>query len=159
MRLIDPDIELVACGSSNAQMPTFGAWEAEVLTHCYDEVDYISLHAYYEERDGDTASFLASAVDMDHFIESVIATADAVRARGRHRKRINLSFDEWNVWSTRASSAARPEREQTSPGPSTRDSVRASTASPTRWWSAPCSTRCSATATGSRWPARLSWST
>ena len=84
MRLIDPDIELVACGSSNAQMPTFGAWEDEVLTHCYDEVDYVSLHVYYAESDGDTASYLASAVDMDHFIESVIATADAVKARGRH---------------------------------------------------------------------------
>ena len=35
---------------------------------------------------------------MDSFIEDVIATADAVRARGRHKKRINLSFDEWNVW-------------------------------------------------------------
>jgi alpha-N-arabinofuranosidase len=97
MRLIDPDIELVACGSSNAQMPTFGAWEDEVLTQCYDEVDYVSLHVYYAESDGDTASYLASAVDMDHFIESVIATADAVKARGRHSRSINLSFDEWNV--------------------------------------------------------------
>ncbi|WP_344814554.1 hypothetical protein [Microlunatus aurantiacus] len=34
---------------------------------------------------------------MDHFIESMIATADAVRAQGRHAKRINLSIDEWNV--------------------------------------------------------------
>jgi len=97
MRLIDPDIELVACGSSNAQMPTFGAWEDEVLTQCYDAVDYVSLHVYYAESDGDTASYLASAMDMDHFIESVIATADAVKARGRHSKSINLSFDEWNV--------------------------------------------------------------
>ena len=78
-------------------MPTFGAWEDEVLTQCYDEVDYVSLHVYYAESDGDTASYLASAVDMDHFIESVIATADAVKARGRHTKSINLSFDEWNV--------------------------------------------------------------
>jgi alpha-N-arabinofuranosidase len=60
-------------------------------------VDYVSLHVYYAESAGDTASYLASAVDMDHFIESVVATADAVRARGRHRKSINLSFDEWNV--------------------------------------------------------------
>ncbi len=97
MRLIDPDIELVACGSSSAQMPTFGAWEDEVLSQCYDEVDYVSLHVYYAESDGDTASYLASAVDMDHFIESVVATADAVKARGRHTKTINLSFDEWNV--------------------------------------------------------------
>ncbi len=98
MRLIDRDIELVACGSSNSAMPTFGAWEAEVLEHCYDAVDFISLHAYYEEREEDALSFLASAVNMDRFIESVIATADAVRAKGRHSKAINLSFDEWNVW-------------------------------------------------------------
>ena len=98
MRLVDGEIELVACGSSNSSMPTFGAWEAEVLRHCYDAVDYISLHAYYEEYDDDVQSFLASAVDMDRFIDSVIATADAVRAQDRHRKRINLSFDEWNVW-------------------------------------------------------------
>ncbi len=98
MRLIDGDLELVACGSSNSSMPTFGSWESTVLEHCYDTVDYISLHAYYEEYDDDALSFLASAVNMDRFIESVVATADAVRARGRHSKRINLSFDEWNVW-------------------------------------------------------------
>lgn len=98
MRYVDPSIELVAVGSSNSGMPTFGEWEHTVLSHAYDEVDYISLHAYYQEHDGDAASFLACALDMDHFIESVVATADAVRARGRHTKRINLSFDEWNVW-------------------------------------------------------------
>ncbi|WP_067965054.1 arabinosylfuranosidase ArfA [Nocardiopsis trehalosi] len=98
MRMSDPGLELVACGSSGSGMPTFGAWEAEVLQECYDAVDYVSLHAYYEEHDGDLGSFLASATDMDHFIESVAATADAVRARLKARKRIMLSFDEWNVW-------------------------------------------------------------
>jgi alpha-N-arabinofuranosidase len=97
MRMVDPDIELVLCGSSNSQMPTFGAWEATVLEHAYDAVDYLSLHAYYEE-DGDLTSFLASAVDMDRFISSVVATADHVRAKLRRKKTINLSFDEWNVW-------------------------------------------------------------
>ena len=61
-------------------------------------VDYISLHAYYEERDGDLASFLASSVDMDRFIEAVIATADHVGAKHAAARTINLSFDEWNVW-------------------------------------------------------------
>ena len=98
MRLIDSEIELVACGSSNSAIPTFGAWESTVLELTYDTVDYISLHAYYEEKDSDPLSFLASAVNMDRFIDDVVATADAVRARGRHRKRIDLSFDEWNVW-------------------------------------------------------------
>jgi alpha-N-arabinofuranosidase len=98
MRLVDPTIELVASGSSNRKMPTFGEWEQTVLGHTYDVVDYVSLHAYYEEKDGDVASFLASGVDMDLFIEGVVATADSVRARGKHDKYINLSFDEWNVW-------------------------------------------------------------
>lgn len=98
MRMIDPSIELVVCGSSGSSMPTFGAWEADVLNEAYGEVDFISAHAYYEPIDGDTGSFLASAVDMDHFIESMIATADHVRARTRATKRIHISFDEWNVW-------------------------------------------------------------
>jgi alpha-N-arabinofuranosidase len=79
-------------------MPTFGEWERVVLSHTYEDIDYISCHAYYEETDGDLGSFLASAVDMDQFIESVIATADHVKAVRGSDKIINLSFDEWNVW-------------------------------------------------------------
>ena len=98
LRQLDPDLELVVCGSSNAQMPTFGEWERVVLTHTYDDVDYISCHAYYQEKDGDTGAFLASAVDMDRFISSVVATADHVGAVRGSSKRIAISFDEWNVW-------------------------------------------------------------
>ena len=98
MRQLDPSLELVVCGSASAQMPTFGEWERVVLTHTYEDVDYISCHAYYEQFDGDLGSFLASAVDMDHFIETVVATADHVKAVKRSQKTINISFDEWNVW-------------------------------------------------------------
>jgi alpha-N-arabinofuranosidase len=99
MRLVMPEIELVACGSSSSSMPTFGSWEREVLELTYDQVDYISCHAYYEPHDGDLASFLASAVDVDHFVSTVTATADQVGARLGNAKQIDLSFDEWNVWS------------------------------------------------------------
>ncbi|WP_353942403.1 alpha-N-arabinofuranosidase [Streptomyces sp. HUAS MG91] len=98
MRQIDKDVELVACGSSGQGMDTFAAWESTVLQETYDLVDFISLHAYYEEHDGDRDSFLASAVDMESFIENVVATCDHVGARLKSKKRINLSFDEWNVW-------------------------------------------------------------
>jgi alpha-N-arabinofuranosidase len=98
MRQQDPGVELVACGSSSQAMPTFAEWEATVLAETYDLVDYISLHAYYEPVDGDVDSFLASAVDMESFIENVVATADHVGARLKSKKKINLSFDEWNVW-------------------------------------------------------------
>ncbi|MBP1242653.1 alpha-N-arabinofuranosidase [Frigoribacterium sp. PvP120] len=98
MKFVDPTIELVAVGSSGRNMPTFGSWEHEVLTHAYDEVDYVSMHAYYQEHDGDATSFLATAVDMDAFIEEVVPTIDGVKAAGKHRKQVDISFDEWNVW-------------------------------------------------------------
>ena len=98
MRRVDPSIELVACGSSNSDMATFAAWEATVLEQAYDQVDYISLHTYYDPEKHDDASFRASAVDLDGFIDNVVATADHVRAKLRRSKRINLSLDEWNVW-------------------------------------------------------------
>ncbi|WP_214467632.1 arabinosylfuranosidase ArfA [Microbacterium flavescens] len=98
MRQIDPDLELVVCGSSSAQMPTFGDWERVVLNHTYEHVDYISCHAYYEPRGDDYGSFLASGVNMDRFIDAVVATADHVKAIRHSDKTIDISFDEWNVW-------------------------------------------------------------
>ncbi|MFD6909430.1 alpha-N-arabinofuranosidase [Streptomyces sp. DSM 116494] len=98
MKAADKDLELVVCGSSGSGMPTFGDWERTVLEHTYDHVDYISCHAYYQEHDGDLGSFLASALDMDYFIDTVVATADHVGHKKRSDKKINISFDEWNVW-------------------------------------------------------------
>ncbi|MFY1632887.1 alpha-N-arabinofuranosidase [Solwaraspora sp. WMMB335] len=98
MRMIDPGLELVACGSSGPSMPTFASWEATVLEHAYDQVDFVSAHMYQEEHDGDLASFLACGVEMDRFIGDIVATCDYVRAKTRQQKRIDISFDEWNVW-------------------------------------------------------------
>jgi alpha-N-arabinofuranosidase len=98
MRWVDPTVQLSACGSSSHEMATYGAWEERVLEHCYDEVDFLSLHTYFEDRHGSTAEFLANAEEMDRFIREVGSIADAVGARKRSRKRMMLSFDEWNVW-------------------------------------------------------------
>ncbi len=98
MKWVDPSIELVACGSSNRTMPTFADWEATVLDHTYDHVDYISLHQYYGNRDNDLSNYLALSLEMDDFIKSVISIADYIKAKKRGKKTINLSFDEWNVW-------------------------------------------------------------
>ncbi|WP_090579727.1 alpha-N-arabinofuranosidase [Paenibacillus sp. OV219] len=98
MKWVDPSIELVACGSSGLGMPTFPEWERTVLDLSYNEVDYISLHQYYGNRDKDTANFLAQSMGMDAFIGSVIATCDYIQAKKRSKKKVHLSFDEWNVW-------------------------------------------------------------
>lgn len=98
MKWVDPSIELVACGSSNSAMPTFGEWEATVLKHTYEHIEYLSLHNYYGNESGDTASYLGCSLDMDTFIDSVAAICDYVKTVKRSDKTIYLSFDEWNVW-------------------------------------------------------------
>jgi len=98
MKWLDPSIELVACGSSYRSMPTFGAWEKTVLTHCYPYIDYLSLHQYYQNLDGDIPSFLARSVEMEGFIREVADICRAEKARIGSEKDVYLSFDEWNVW-------------------------------------------------------------
>jgi len=98
MKAADRNLELVVCGSSGSTMPTFGEWERVVLEESYDYVDYISCHAYYQERNGDLDSYLASSLDMQYFIDTVVTTADHVQHKLRSRKTMQLSFDEWNIW-------------------------------------------------------------
>ena len=98
MKWVDNSIETVLCGSSSRYMHTFGEWEQKTLEIAYDNVDYVSLHQYYDNHRQDTASFLAKNLDLDDFIYSVICVCDYVKAKKRTKKQINLSFDEWNVW-------------------------------------------------------------
>ena len=102
MRRVDPSLELVACGSSSMDNPTFGDWERTVLDQCYDNIDLLSLHRYYgfygDDDPNELDNYLGKNVDLDEFIKGVMAICDAVKAQKRSKKRINLSFDEWNVW-------------------------------------------------------------
>lgn len=98
MKWIDPTIELVACGSSSRDMASFGQWELKVLDHTFEQIDYLSLHTYYNNSDGDTPSFLSRPEFMNDFIEETVALCDAVASTRKSKKRIHLSFDEWNVW-------------------------------------------------------------
>ena len=84
MKILDPSIELVACGSSmSSENPTFGDWEQTVLEHCYPCLDYISLHQYYGGQEKGTAEFLAQSLDMERYIETVLNICDYVRVEKR----------------------------------------------------------------------------
>ena len=98
MKWVDPSIEVVACGSSSSQMKTFGDWELQMLDECYENVDYVSLHRYYGNPTNDTRGFLARSMDMDEFIKTVASICDAVGGKKHSKKKLHLSFDEWNVW-------------------------------------------------------------
>ena len=115
MKWTDPTVELVACGSSNFDMPTFGQWELTVLDHTYDYVDYLSLHQYYGNPNDEPLDFLCCAVDMDAFIKATAAICDAVKAKKHAKKTLNLSFDEWNVWFHSNDADAKIEKWQTAP--------------------------------------------
>jgi alpha-N-arabinofuranosidase len=98
MRMYDGTLTLAACGSSKRSMPTYGQWEYEVLDHAFEDVDFISLHEYFYNRENDVEIFLSAIDDLDAFITEVASIADSVAARRRSSKRIMLSLDEWNVW-------------------------------------------------------------
>ena len=72
MRDVDPNIQLIACGSSGPFMPTYIEWDRTVLEECYDVVDGISLHRYWgntEETNHDSQTYLAMNLAMDRQIE------------------------------------------------------------------------------------------
>ncbi|MBB4121932.1 alpha-N-arabinofuranosidase [Martelella radicis] len=98
MRQFDRDLELVVCGSSSANMPTYPEWEATVLDHTYDAVDYISLHMYFENYEKDTARFLAKSKVLADYIDTIAGVIAYVKSKKRSKKDVYISFDEWNVW-------------------------------------------------------------
>ena len=98
MKLTDPSIELVACGSSHKNMPRFGEWELTVLEHTYDVADYLSIHQYFASQHNTPEAFLGKSVELDAYIKSVVAMCDAVKAKRHSGKTMYLSFDEWNVF-------------------------------------------------------------
>ena len=98
MKMVDDSIELVSCGSSKSSMETFPDWEETTLNCTYDYVDYIAVHQYYGGQEQGTPEFLAQSLNMEHYIRTLIAACDVVKARKRSMKTLNISVDEWGVW-------------------------------------------------------------
>ncbi len=99
MKLLDPDIELIACGSSLSAMKTCPEWDMEVLEQTYDVIDYLALHQYYGGQEKGTAAFLAQTLDMEAYIRTIRSAVQVIRQKKRSKKDIRLSIDEWGVWS------------------------------------------------------------
>ncbi len=98
MRDTDASIELVVCGSAEIGLPTYLEWDRTVLEYVGEAVDYISLHRYVGNGKGDTADYLAVTNSIDEQIEVMAALCRCTQAKARSHKRIQLAFDEWNVW-------------------------------------------------------------
>jgi alpha-N-arabinofuranosidase len=73
-------------------------WDRTVLEYMGDYADYISLHRYVGNLNGDTADYLAVTNSIDQQIEVMDGLCRYVQAKTRSKKRYYLAFDEWNVW-------------------------------------------------------------
>ena len=148
MKRVDPSIELAVSGSSQHKMPSFPAWDAEVLERTYGLVDYLSLHAYYWQYGDDLASYLSASADLDTYLDKAIAACTS--SRPRHAE---PSGSTSRSTSGTSRSPTTPGRTAGSSGRTPPSSSRTSTPPPTPLSSAACSTRSCGTASGSASPA------
>ena len=100
MKIIDPTIELIVCGSSLSNMSTYPDWDLQVLEQTYDVIDYLALHQYYGGQDKGTKEFLAQTKDMQEYIDTIRSVVQVVKKKKRSDKDIKLSLDEWGVWAS-----------------------------------------------------------
>lgn len=97
MKVIDPEAELVAVGSSTSGMPTLIDWEYKTLMQAPELYDYVAIHTYYGNHDDEISDFLSQTIDLDTFIRGVVGVFESVEAKMRLDKKFYLSIDEWNV--------------------------------------------------------------
>ncbi len=100
MRLLDPDVELVAVGSSHAEMATLGEWEATVVRATANQIDHISCHIYFFDE-GDLTAYLRSKEKLDGFLDTIAAAIRHAQNISPSSRTVKISLDEWNVWNYR----------------------------------------------------------
>ena len=98
MKWLDPTIKTVLCGSSSDGMPTYPDWDRTALEIAWEHMDYHSMHYYAGNRANDTASYLASAMIFERFVDTLEGTLRYVKAKRRSKHDVYLSWDEWQVW-------------------------------------------------------------
>lgn len=115
LKALDPSIQTVVCGSSSAEMRSYTDWERIVLECSYEFTDYLSLHHYYGGQEKGTEEFLAQSLDLEQYIRTILGVCDAVQAKKRSQRKINICFDEWGVWEIPGDAVAEQVEQQNWP--------------------------------------------
>ena len=114
MRWVDPNLELIVCGSSTPLSAQRMEWDRIVLEETYDVADYLSIHNYYPYPGDDKRNeYLASFKKMGDFIDEIVAACDYVKYHKRSKKTMMIAFDEWAV---QCETRQRPEEHRYHPG-------------------------------------------
>ena len=93
MKWIDPEIKLVACGSS-AFGRDWTTWDRTVLDYLKDHADYIALHTYVGNRENDYYRFMTSTIDVENRITIVEGLIREALGKTRRKSPIFIAFDE-----------------------------------------------------------------
>lgn len=108
MKWTDSSVELVACGTCTNEIGhnSYGDWDLQVLEECYDYIDYLSLHRYFNYNPNkqlfypmqdDVSDIPYFVQDLKNFLDTIISVCDFVKGKKRSEKSINISFDEWGI--------------------------------------------------------------
>ena len=99
MRSVDPNIKLIASGSSNyGSNADWIHWNSTVLNTLRNQIDYIALHTYINNRDNDLEKFLAWSQTIDNYIDVTAGLIKQAQSGQPNPRPIFIAYDEWNVW-------------------------------------------------------------
>ncbi|MDR0954666.1 MAG: alpha-N-arabinofuranosidase [Rikenellaceae bacterium] len=99
MRLVSPDIKLIAAGSSNyAGDADPYHWNRTILEGLASEIDYISLHMYVGNEQDNYYNFVSTPIVMDTRTQIVRGMLNELKNKNRNQRPIYIAWDEYNVW-------------------------------------------------------------
>jgi alpha-L-arabinofuranosidase len=97
MRWTDPTIRLVASATSD--------WDGEIgervtslVEEAGDLIDYLSIHWYVGNSDGDSAAYLATSETIERRLSAYEGLARGLTLERPGSAPIPLAVDEWNAW-------------------------------------------------------------
>lgn len=100
MRLVSPDIKLIAAGSSH-----YGGdgadpyhWNRTIIEGLADEIDYISLHMYVGNEHDNYYNFMSTPTVMDSRTQVVRGMLNELQHKNRNQRPVYIAWDEYNVW-------------------------------------------------------------
>ena len=99
MKWTDPNIKLVAAGSSNySNGIDWIGWNRTVLDFLKTHADYLALHMYVGNAANDYGEFLTSSLTLQDRIKTSEGVINAALSGQPRSRKIYIAWDEWNVW-------------------------------------------------------------
>lgn len=101
MKLTDPNIKLIAAGSSNYRPDADpDEWNETIIRELRDVVDYIALHIYVGNPDNNYYNFMATPLVLEERTRITRGIIDKYMQKSNRGNRppMYIAWDEYNVW-------------------------------------------------------------